>query len=80
MLAVRGPYIEGCGLCGNGIPGHDQLVIHAIELHMLESPPFINTAGDYFLAQTGEIWGVEHAYFYSLWSEFRYQRGKERGT
>lgn len=47
---------------------------------MLESPSFIDAARDHFLAQTGEIWGVEHAYFYSLWSEFRYQGSKERGT
>lgn len=60
--------------------GHDQLVIYAIELHMLESPSFIDAARDHFLAQTGEIWGVEHAYFYSLWSEFCYQGSKERGT
>lgn len=43
--------------------GHDDFVIHSIELHVLKTPAFVDTLGDDLLPETGEIGCVEHADF-----------------
>ena len=42
------------------IPRHDELIIDAIELHMLMSPTFVDPFWQDSLLDTGEVGRVEH--------------------
>ena len=58
---------------------HDNLVINAIEFHMLQTPAFIDALGNKPLAKAGQIGCVKHANL-DPGTELGDERGKERGT
>jgi len=62
------------------VPRHDQLVVHAVKLHVLKTPAFVDPARDDLLPYAGEIGGVEHPDLDPLWAEFGHKRYEERGT
>jgi hypothetical protein len=56
--------------------GHDDLVVDAVELHVLETPAFVDAFGNVFLAQACEVGRVVHTDFDALGSELGDQRGE----
>lgn len=56
--------------------GHDDLIVNAVQLHVLEAPAFVDTSGYEFLAQASEVGSVIHAHFYSFRPKFGNQRGE----
>ena len=47
-------------------PGQVDLIIDAVQLHMLEPPAFIDALGDEDLTESYDIWSVIHANFASF--------------
>lgn len=58
------------------LPRNDDLIINAIQLHMLQAPALVDTLRDPFLSQPGQIGSMKHANVHSFGSIFRYQRTK----
>jgi hypothetical protein len=42
-------------------PRHYQFIINTVELHVLKTPAFIDSLGHEGLADSCEVWGVEHS-------------------
>lgn len=62
------------------LPRNDDLIINAIQLHMLQAPALVDTLRDPFLSQPGQIGSMKHANVHSFRSIFRYQRTKQRSA
>lgn len=48
------------------LPAQDDLVIKTIQLHMLKTPPFIDTLRQDGFSQPGQVRRMEHAYLYAI--------------
>lgn len=66
-------------VCTEVCATHDNLVINAIEFHMLQPPAFIDALGNKSLAKAGQIGRVKHANL-DPGTELGDERGKEGGT
>lgn len=49
---------------------HDDLVVYAVQLHMLQAPALIDTLRDVLLSQPGQVGCVVHADFYAGGTKF----------
>lgn len=58
------PYFE------RHLPRNDDLIINAIQLHMLQAPALVDTLRDPFLSQPGQIGSMKHANVHSFRSIF----------
>ena len=59
-----------CEIVGGQIRSRENyLVIHPVELHVLQTPPLVDPLGYMLLSQSRQVWRVVHADFYALWPE-----------
>ena len=54
---------------------HDDFVVDAVELHVLQAPALIDSLRYVFLAEAGQVRRVVHAHLDSLWAELADQWG-----
>jgi len=52
------------------IPREDELIINSIQLHVLQSPPFIDSTGYDGFTYASQVRSMEHADFDSPLTEF----------
>lgn len=62
------------------IPRHDNLIIHTIQLHVLQPPPFINPLGNVLLPQPRQVGRVIHADLDPVRAKLRHQRRQQRSA
>lgn len=48
------------------LPRDDDLIVNAVQFHMLQAPALIDTLRDPFLPQTGQVGSMEHPNLYPL--------------
>lgn len=53
---------------------YNDLVINTVQLHVLQTPPFVETVWDNLFTQASEVWGMVHSDFDAL-AEFGNQWG-----
>ena len=62
------------------IPGHDQFIVDAIQLHMLQAPSFVDALRNIPFTPPGKVGSVEHADLDAVRAELGDQGSKQRGT
>lgn len=63
-------------IIGEICAGEDEFIVGAVELHVLQTPAFVDAPGDQFFPQPGQVRCVVHADFYPIW-EFGGERGEK---
>lgn len=62
------------------IPRHDYLIVHTVELHMLQSPPLIDPRRDILFPQPRQVRRVVHANLNAIGPKLGYQRRQQRSA
>lgn len=60
------------------IPRHDDLIINAIQLHMLKSPSFIDPRRNILFPQPSQVWCMVHSNLNTIRSKLFHQRRQQR--
>jgi hypothetical protein len=61
-------------------PRYDNFIIHPVELHMLQAPPFIDPSGYISLSQPGQVGRMVHPDLHPVRPKLGDQWRQERGA
>lgn len=62
------------------LPSHDDLVIDTVQLHVLQTPTFVDPSRYQGLSESSKVWCVVHAHFHPLGAKLFHKSGQKSRT